>query len=153
MKLPMQALFRIKRAVVAGLRLKTRGVKVMLFNDQGELLLVRHSYGDTQQYVFPGGGIRPFESPIAAASREMREEVSISPERLTPGSVYHSQMEGKRDTVHLFTGFTDGTPKPDGVEVVEARFFALDSLPEGVSAATLRRIQEYQGERPVQPGW
>ena len=79
----------------------------------------------------------------------MREEVGISAERLTPLSVHQSQAEGKRDTIHLFSACTADAPTPDGVEVEEARFFPLDALPETVSAATLRRIGEYRGERPI----
>lgn len=74
-------------------------------------------------------------------------------ERLTPVSTYHSETEGKRDTIHLFKAFTSETPQADGREVNEARFFPLDGLPESVSAATLRRITEHKGERPVEPLW
>ena len=35
------------RRVIGVLRLRTRGVKVMLFNGEGELLLIRNGYGDT----------------------------------------------------------------------------------------------------------
>ena len=68
-------------------------------------------------------------------------------------STYCSEAGGKRDTIHLFSAFTSAEPKPDGVEVEEARFFPLDRLPQTVSAATLRRIAEYKGERPVEIRW
>ena len=57
------------------LRARTRGVKVMLFDEDGALLLVRHTYGRTDLFLLPGGGIRPFEAPAAAAAREVREEL------------------------------------------------------------------------------
>lgn len=149
----MELLFRLKHGLVRVLRLRTRGVKVMLFNPQGELLLVRHSYGRTDQYLLPGGGIHPFETPAAAAAREIREEVGVEVESLTALSIHFSRAEGKRDTVHLFTAFTAEKPVADGVEVEEARFFALKALPGSVSPATLRRIAEYTGERPVEQNW
>jgi len=149
----MQILYRVKSGLLRRLRWRTRGVKVMVFNEAGELLLIRNSYGATHLYVLPGGGIRPFERPAAAAAREVREEVGIAVERLAPLSTYISEAEGKRDTVHLFTGFTDAAPRPDGVEVEEASFFPLDRLPEAVSAATLRRIAEHRGKRPVGTAW
>ena len=153
MKSVIQLLYRLRRKLIGLLRLRTRGVKVMLLNEKGELLLIRNSYGDSHAFVLPGGGIRPFEAPVAAALREVREEIGIDAERLTPLSVHQSRAEGKRDTIHLFNGYTTNAPKPDGVEVEEARFFSLDALPETVSAATLRRIGEFRGERPIDTAW
>jgi 8-oxo-dGTP pyrophosphatase MutT (NUDIX family) len=153
MKGVIQLLYRFRRKLIGLLRLRTRGVKVMLFNEKGELLLIRNSYGSSHAFVLPGGGIRPFEAPADAALREVREEVGVTAERLTPLSVHLSQTEGKRDTIHLFSAYTAQAPKPDGVEVEEARFFRLDALPGTVSAATLRRIGEFRGERPVETAW
>jgi 8-oxo-dGTP pyrophosphatase MutT (NUDIX family) len=153
MKSLIQLLYFCRRALIGLLRLRTRGVKVLLLNAQGELLLIRNSYGDTKAFVLPGGGIHWFEAPAAAALREVREEVGIAAERLTPLSIHLARAEGKRDTVHLFSAFGAGLPKPDGIEVAEARFFPLDALPETVSAATLRRIGEFRGERAVDTAW
>ena len=149
----IQLLYRLKRGLIGMFGLRTRGVKVMVFNGRGELLLIRNSYGNDRAFVLPGGGIRPFESPSAAAAREVREEVGIDVKRLTPLSVHESRAEGKRDTIHVFSAYSEDAPMPDGVEVEEARFLALDALPETVSAATLRRIGEYRGERPVETAW
>ncbi len=134
-------------------RWKTRGVKVMLFNESGELLLIRNSYGKTHLHVLPGGGIRRSETPAAAAAREVREEVGLSVEGLAPFAAYRNEAEGKRDTVHLFTASTREAPRPDGVEVEEARFFPLEALPDTISDATLRRIAEYRGEKAVDGAW
>ena len=153
MKRAIQLLYPLKRATLRLLRWKTQGVKVMLFNPQGELLLIRNSYGRSHLFVLPGGGIRPFETPAAAAVREVREEVGIAAERLTPLSTHYSEAEGKRDIVYLFAAFTAASPRADGVEVEEARFFPLDALPATVSDATLRRIAEYQGERSPATAW
>jgi 8-oxo-dGTP pyrophosphatase MutT (NUDIX family) len=153
MKKLVQLLYRLRRGLIGLLRLRTRGVKVLLLNAEGELLLIRNSYGDSKAFVLPGGGIRPFEAPAAAALREVREEVGISAERVTPLSVHQSRAEGKRDTIHLFSAYSADPPKPDSFEVEEARFFPLDALPETVSAATLRRIAEFRGERPVDAAW
>ena len=149
----IQLAYRLRRRLIGLLRLRTRGVKVMLLNQKGELLLIRNSYGNSRAFVLPGGDIRPFEAPAAAALREVREEVGISAEQLQPLSIHRSEAEGKRDTIHLFSARTTDLPRPDGVEVEEARFFPLDALPETVSAATLRRIGEFRGERPVEADW
>ena len=135
------------------LRPTTRGVKVMLFNQAGELLLVRNTYGASHHFVLPGGGVRPWEQPQAAALREVREEVSVGITELTFIASYYSGAEGKRDTVHLFTGQTADRPIPDGLEIAEAAFFSLDALPATLSPATARRIAEHRGERAPTSVW
>ena len=154
MNVMMQVLYRLRRTLLRTLRWRTRGVKVMLFNPAGELLLVRNSYGPRRsEFVLPGGGIKRKETPEAAALREVREEVGVEAHRVASRATYFSTIEGKRDTIHLFAAYADAEPKVDGLEVVEARYFALDRLPDNVSAATLRRIAEYRGERDVEPRW
>jgi ADP-ribose pyrophosphatase YjhB (NUDIX family) len=149
----MQTAFAVRRLLLRWLRIRTRGVKVMLFNKRGELLLVRHNYGNTGVWLIPGGGIKRKESPEAAAVREVHEELGVDARELVLVSVHVSRAEGRRDTIHLFKGVTDEEPRPDGIEVSEARFFSPEALPERVSAATLRRIAEIRGEREADPGW
>ncbi|HEY0413371.1 MAG TPA: NUDIX domain-containing protein [Allosphingosinicella sp.] len=153
MRAAMQIGYRIRRLLHRGLRIRTRGVKVMVFNAAGELLLVRNSYGQRHLFVLPGGGVGRRESEETAAAREVREELGIEAGPLVLVSVHASTGEGKRDTVHLFRAVTDATPVADGVEVEEARFFPLDALPERLSAATARRIEELRGTRPRDGGW
>lgn len=149
----LQIAHHVRRAVYRLLGVQTNGVKVMLFDGEGRLLLVRNSYGKTQQHLLPGGGVKRHEAPMAAAAREVREEVGVEAAELTLFAIYVSELEGRRDTIHLFTARTRGKAEADGVEVSEARFFALDALPETVSAATARRIAEYRREQPVAPRW
>ena len=125
----------------------------MLFNQAGELLLIRNGYGDSRQFLLPGGGVSRGESPAAAAVREVREELGLVLDRVEPVSTYESNAEGKRDTIHLFRALTLGRPAVDDREVIEAAFFALSSLPGQVSPATLRRIAEMEGERPIDGRW
>jgi 8-oxo-dGTP pyrophosphatase MutT (NUDIX family) len=153
MRILLAPLYRLRRLVWRVLRPHTRGVKVMVFNDAGELLLVRHSYGRTDQFMLPGGGIRPFEAPEAAAVREIREELGCGVEDLAFVSLHASAQEGKRDTVHLYRARAAGPVRVDGIEIDEARFFRLDALPPTVSPATLRRVAELRGERAVSEAW
>ena len=146
-------LYRLQRLVWRIVRPRTRGVKVMVFNAAGELLLVRHSYGNTALFMLPGGGIRPFEAPEAAAVREIKEELGCPLRDLTFVSRHSATSEGKRDTVHLYRARAAGDVRIDGVELVEARYVALDALPPNVSPATLRRIAELTGERGVSEAW
>lgn len=149
----LQFLHRCRHLALRLLRLKTHGVKVMAFNAAGELLLIRNTYGHSDLFMLPGGGIERRESPAEAAARELIEETGLRAERLEPRSIHLSNAEGRRDTIHLFTAQTTGAPKPCGIEVQEARFFPLDQLPDNVSTATLRRIAEYRGELPLSASW
>jgi ADP-ribose pyrophosphatase YjhB (NUDIX family) len=149
----MQAGYRVRRFLLRVLRIRTRGVKAIVFNARGELLLVRNSYGHSHLFVLPGGGIGRREDPAAAAAREVREETGLEVGALELVGLYFSAAEGKRDSIHLFRGGADGVPRPDGIEVVEAAFFPLDALPKATSAATLRRIQEHRGGRPKSEAW
>ena len=153
MKRLLAPLYRVQRLLWRLFRPRTRGVKVMLFNAAGELLLVRHSYGDTALFLLPGGGVRPFERPELAAAREIREELGCGVARLTLISVHASTHEGKSDTVHLYRAELAGEIRIDGVEIAEAGFFHLDALPASTSPATRRRLAELSGERATDGRW
>lgn len=154
MRALVQAAYGLRRRVLAWLRIRTRGVvKVMLFSESGELLLIRNSYGNRDLYVLPGGGVGRHETPEEAALREVREELGAGIEELSFVGRYRSGVEGKRDTIHLFRGTAMGDISPDPIELEEARFFRLEALPETVSPATLRRIAELLGKRPIDGRW
>ena len=144
---------RVRRRLYALLRLRTRGVKVMLFNPAGELLLIRHSYGDRKAWLLPGGGIRPWEEPGKAAVRELREELGVTADSLALLATYFSTAEGKRDTIHLFVGRTSGTVTPDEWEVAEAQWTDANALPKDASAATRRRVAEWLGQQKRDGRW
>jgi 8-oxo-dGTP pyrophosphatase MutT (NUDIX family) len=149
----LDLLFRLRRLTLRLLKVKTRGVKVMLLNPAGEILLVRHSYGRTDLFVLPGGGVGRSEDPADAAHREIMEELGCAIDALDFVSTHLNHGEGRRDTVHLFRGLAQGMPSPDGIEVIEALFFPPLALPDAVSAATRRRIDEHLGLRMPDGSW
>jgi 8-oxo-dGTP pyrophosphatase MutT (NUDIX family) len=149
----LKLLFPLRLALLRLFRVRTRGVKVMLLNPAGEILLIRNSYGRSDLFVLPGGGIGKSEAPAVAAQREIREELGCAITGLEFVSMHFNRGEGRRDTIHLFRGLAEGAPRPDCVEVVEARFFATSGLPESVSPATLRRIEEHLGRRNADGSW
>lgn len=133
---------------------RTLGVRILLVDGAGRIALVRHSYVDA--WYMPGGGVDKGESFERAAHRELHEEVGIAGatiERML--GVYHSRKEGKDDHVAVYVMRVEETPvrAADPREIEEAGWFALDGLPEGVSAATLRRIEEYRADATGSGSW
>lgn len=145
--------YRLRRLAMALLRWQTRGVKAMAFDAEGRLLLVRHRYGRSDLWMLPGGGIARGEAPADAVTREVREETGCRLTDVAPIATLAARAEGRRDTVYLFGAKTADLPVVDGAELAEARFFALDALPDAVSPATLRRIAEWQGRRVTDGRW
>jgi len=145
--------YRIRRKAMAITGWRTSGAKVMVHDAAGRLLLVRNLYGRTDRWVLPGGGIKRGEAPAAAGIREVREETACRVIDVEAIGVFQSKAEGRRDTVHLFRGRTADAAVADGIEIAEARFFALDDLPPGLSPATRRRIDEVARRRTVTGRW
>lgn len=144
---------RVRRWAMRVGRWRTTGVKAMVFDRTGALLMIRHRYGNTTLWMLPGGGVARGEEPQAAALREVREETGCVMTGIAPIGMYRARGEGRRDTVHLFRGTTDDAPIADGVEVAEVAFFAMDALPEATSPATMRRIAELIGQRAPTGDW
>ena len=144
---------QLRRQALRLLRIQTRGVRVMVFNASGEVLLIRHSYGRSDLFRFPGGGIRAWERPDQAARREIKEETGCTLAELSFTSTHVTDLEGRRDTVHLFKALTRDEPVADGMEVEEAGFFRLDDLPSPMSPAAMRRIEEHLNRRTADGRW
>ena len=110
------------------LRPKTRGAYVALWLD-GRVLLIRNSY--KSEYTLPCGGIERGESAIAAAQRELREEVGLDIPLRDFYLVWHTtnETEFKHDHVYFFEVQLKQPPrlKPDGREVVWVGFHGLKS--------------------------
>lgn len=125
-------------------RPRLEGVSIAAFDGDGRVLLVRHSYG-TRRWCLPGGGLRKGEDPQAAAAREFAEELGVAVTDLSLAGVSDEILHGAANRVRLYAGTLTEMPRPDGRELVDARFFALDALPAPCSetvAARLRHLQQ-----------
>ncbi|MFO6446020.1 NUDIX hydrolase [Erythrobacter sp. NE805] len=120
------------------------GVSVVVTNIGGDVLLLKHSYGPAV-WALPGGALKAGEDPAEAARREVREELGIELARLETVAVLEEEISGSPHTAHVFAGVCDRQPRPDGREVVEARFFPSHSLPEPLGRTTRTRIAAWKG--------
>lgn len=104
------------------------GVKCVL-TDGDRVLLVRHTYG-AAEWLLPGGSIKRGEQPLAAARREMREELGIELDDWTPLGVFTGRLHHRRDAIHCFHAEVgDPMLEIDGGEIAATRWFHRDNLP------------------------
>jgi isopentenyl-diphosphate delta-isomerase len=104
-----------------------RAVSVFLFCNDGQMLLQRRA---TSKYHSAGlwsnaccGHPRPDESPAAAGTRRLREEMGLACP-LVPafGFNYRAELEGgltEHEYDHVFVGYSEDDPTPDPDEVGE----------------------------------
>ena len=131
----------------------TLGVRAACFDETGRVFLVRHSY--IPGWHMPGGGVERHETVREALAKELREEGNL--ELLEPAelrSIYYNRRTSKRDHVAFFRCKVRQTaPRLRDREIVEAGFFDLDALPDGTTSATLRRLAELAGDKPIDELW
>jgi 8-oxo-dGTP pyrophosphatase MutT (NUDIX family) len=123
----------------------TLGVRAAVFDDEGRVFLVRHTY--VQGWHFPGGGVEPGETTLEALTRELLEEGAIAlqaQEDPRLHGLYFNRSVSRRDHVALYIvrRFTQAAPPAPNLEIAETGFFACDALPEGTSRATHDRLNE-----------
>ncbi|MGF6298080.1 NUDIX domain-containing protein [Paraburkholderia sp. WC7.3d] len=92
------------------------------------LLLVESSY--RAEWNFPGGSVRPGETPEAAAQREMGEEIGLPSYPLLPAGSACGIWDGRRDRVHFFELHLDSLPelRLDNREIIAAQLASRDEL-------------------------
>jgi len=102
------------------------GVSGVLLNSDEQVLLLRHRFHNTRLWGLPGGWLSPGETIYDCWRREVKEELALeaSVERL----VCHRAI-GRILEFYLLGRISGGEIKIDPVEILEARFFAADSLP------------------------
>lgn len=111
-------------------RTRSQGVKVLLKNNSS-VLMIRNTYRQ-EIWTFPGGGIKKGELPEDAAKREVREEVGIAVQKLIKKGPFISNLEGKQDTIWVFTGILDNTKfEIDTIEIAEAKWQTIQDVTRG----------------------
>jgi 8-oxo-dGTP pyrophosphatase MutT (NUDIX family) len=116
------------------------GCNAIVFNEGGEVLLVRHSYQSPGRWMLPGGGLASGESAVAAAAREVAEETGCRIADARFIGVEVAAVSGARNHIHLVVARTADNAAADRREIVEAAFFAPEALPPTITAAARRRI-------------
>ena len=129
----------------------TLGVRALALNQRGQVLLVKHTY--VTGWHLPGGGVEPGESALECLERELLEEANavFETEPVLIGFFYNNRSSA-RDHVALYLceGATQTKEKERDREIIAARFYDPDALPDDVSPATQRRVEEWRsGSTPA----
>lgn len=134
-RLAVQPWFRLRRGL-------TLGVRGVVRDDRGGVLLIRHSY--LPGWSFPGGGVERGETVEEALARELVEEAAIElTARPLLYGIYsnHEQFAGDHIALFVVSSFEQRRWRPTS-EVVEAGFFAPGELPPDTTGGTRRRLAE-----------
>jgi 8-oxo-dGTP pyrophosphatase MutT (NUDIX family) len=127
---PMSEYIRGLREKVGTTVLEVPTAGVLVFDERGRVLLVRHVEGD--DWTSPGGMIEPYETPSDAAVRETWEETGLHVTLTHVIGVFGGELcvstYANGDTISWVATVFGATPiggmlEPDGEEILEARYF------------------------------
>ena len=132
----------------------TLGVRGVVLDERGRVLLVEHTY--LHGWWLPGGGVDRGESAEAALVRELREEAAVEPiARPVLVSLHSNEPRFRGDHVAVFRvdAWRRLDLRPDPLEIRAVEFFPPDALPEGATPATRRRLAEALGTAAPDEMW
>lgn len=145
----------VMRELVGTRRILLPGVRAIVVDADGEVLLQRRA--DVELWGLPGGSVELGETVVEAMRREVFEETSLTVVDFEPMGLYSGpsqQLEYPNgDRIQCFSvGFIvrrwEGTPRADGVEGREVRFFDPATPPDELvemHRQTLKDFLRYNG--------
>ena len=102
----------------------------LVFNDAGEVLLLKHRFRAGSGWGIPGGFIESGEHAEQALRRELREEIGLTVHEV---EIFTSRTFKRPQQVEiLFRCRASGAVKPQTIEVEHAEWFSIQSLPAGL---------------------
>jgi 8-oxo-dGTP pyrophosphatase MutT (NUDIX family) len=143
-------LFRIVSRWVRGL---TLGVRGLVIDERGRVLLIQHTY--IRGWHMPGGGVERGETIEQALARELVEEAGIAVigrPRLLSIHSNHIHFPGDHVLVYRVDDWRVCEATSKG-EIHAVEWFAPDALPDEITKGTRRRIEEAMAVVESDPLW
>jgi ADP-ribose pyrophosphatase YjhB (NUDIX family) len=117
------------------------GAGVVLFNECGEVLLLRHTFHDpTRAWGLPGGWLNRRETAQQGALRELREETGLSAD-LGPLVSFGHEEDGSGIDFHFLATNPSGTLRPS-FEIIESAWVHPDHLPVAMRTRSRQVIRQ-----------
>jgi len=141
---------RTMRDLVGSRRIFAPGVRAILLNEAGDVLLQRRT--DMPVWGLPSGSVELDESALDALEREVAEETSLRVLEAEPMALYCGPSQRftypNGDEIQCFAvAFIvrrwEGQPRADGVEGSEVRFFPLSKLPEDLAPVHRQTLEDF----------
>ena len=104
-------------------------VRVIVYRDDGKILLVRDRFS-RQEWALPGGGVKHNESYEQAAVREALEEIGLKIHNLRYLGKANSHESYAKFSVRVFAAHASNCDIKCNFEIMEARWFNMNYLPE-----------------------
>jgi 8-oxo-dGTP diphosphatase len=111
----------------------------VIFNDAGQVLLLKHRFRAGSGWGLPGGFLEAGEQPLAALKRELREEIGMEVESAEIFTVRSFRKPRQVEVLYLCRA--NSPAKPQTMEVESAAWFAVDSLPDGLPRDQRRLVE------------
>ncbi|MET8045009.1 NUDIX hydrolase [Micromonospora sp. NPDC005215] len=135
----------------------TWAVAAVVNDDTGRVLLCRQGRGE-RRHALPGGRLRPTESPVQAALRDIRAETGCEIELVDLVGVYHLTGPSGQTSpgragplpdvlVHVFRARATGPPTADPLPGCRLSWHSPDALPEAVTPLTLAAVTDARAGR------
>jgi 8-oxo-dGTP pyrophosphatase MutT (NUDIX family) len=127
------------------------GVSGAVFDGEGRVLLVRHSY--IRGWHLPSGGVGRGEHPDAAIRRELAEEVGLSGGTIRSAGFYARKAGWVSAPVAFYRVDEAVVNFRPNLEVRAICFADPLAPPPGTAQGTLRRLAELAGKAEISPYW
>jgi ADP-ribose pyrophosphatase len=118
-------------------------VGILPFLDEEHVLMIRqyrYVFGENDRWEMPTGGVKPGESLLEAAHRELREEVGYDASELSHISTYYTSKSVMHEIAHLYigSGLAQVQAMPDETEFLEIETFDFERVLQMTLAGEIR---------------
>ena len=102
----------------------------IIFNEAGEVLLLKHFFRAGSGWGLPGGFLKAGEQPLEALRRELNEEIGLEIHEVE--IFWARSFKRPRQVEVLYRAKAVGRGEPRSIEVERTGWFSPDQLPAGL---------------------